>query len=268
MSKGISAGWRGGGWSSTPRSARTAVWESEPCALWCGCCTARLTVRPWLLRPASLTGCGLTLRKARRLATGDRAAKNRRADPTTETELLARARMGDVQAFERLAAVHTDHLYTVVLRLVSDREEAEDVVQEALLRAWRGIGRFQGRSLFFTWLYRIAVNEANRALERRSRTGTSVQAEEQAVQLPAPAHLEPAHQAERHDLQDALERAIGGLAPAYRTALVLRDIEGLSTREAAKIAGVGEAAFKSRLHQARLKVRSALGDDTLVAAAP
>ncbi len=186
----------------------------------------------------------------------------------TEAELVGRARAGDVEAFERLAGVHTDHLYTVVLRLVGDRAEAEDVVQETLLRAWRGIGRFQGRSLFFTWLYRIAINEANRALEKRFRAGRSVQVNEEAVQLAAPARQEPANQAEQAELHAALEAAIAELAPAYRTAFVLRDIEGFSTREAAEIAEIGEAAFKSRLHQARLKVRAVVGDVALTADVP
>jgi RNA polymerase sigma-70 factor, ECF subfamily len=159
-------------------------------------------------------------------------------------------------------------VYTVVLRLVGDRAEAEDVVQETLLRAWRGIGGFQGRSLFFTWLYRIAVNEANRALEKRWRAGRSIPVDEDAVQLPAPASQEPAQRAEQHELRDALAGAIASLAPAYRSALVLRDIEGFSTREAAEIVGIGEAAFKSRLHQARLRVRAVIGDEALVAGVP
>ena len=181
-----------------------------------------------------------------------------------ETELIARAGAGDVDAFERLAGAHTDQLFTVVLRLLGDRSEAEDVVQEALLRAWRGIGRFQGRSMFFTWLYRIAVNEANRTLEKRSRRGRSIDVEDDSLILPAPTPEQPANQAERRELRRALDHAIAELSAPYRTALVLRDIEGLSTREAAEIVGVGEAAFKSRLHQARLRVRAALGDETLV----
>ncbi|MGI8715859.1 MAG: RNA polymerase sigma factor [Solirubrobacteraceae bacterium] len=191
--------------------------------------------------------------------------RSNRPRDLTESELVTRAQAGDVEAFECLASAHADHLYTVVVRLVGDRGEAEDVVQEALLRAWRGIRRFQGRSMFFTWLYRIAVNEANRALEKRSRGGRSVDVEDNSVVLPAPAHQDPARQAEQHELHAALDRAIGDLGLPYRTALVLRDVEGLSTREAAKIVGIGEAAFKSRLHQARLHVRAVLGDETLVA---
>jgi RNA polymerase sigma-70 factor (ECF subfamily) len=186
---------------------------------------------------------------------------------TPERELIDRAQAGDVAAFEALAGVHADRLYAVVLRFVGDGCEAEDVLQETLLRAWRGIGRFQGRAMVFTWLYRIAVNESNRALERRVRRRATVAVDEEAVQLPAPPHEGPADQAEQQELREALELAIAKLSPTYRTALVLRDVEGLSTREAAKIAGIGEAAFKSRLHQARLKVRASVGDGALVAAA-
>ncbi len=183
----------------------------------------------------------------------------------TESETVSRAQSGDVAAFERLAGAHTDRLYVVVLRLTGDLGEAEDVLQETLLRAWRGIGRFQVRSLFSTWLYRIAVNEANRALEKRSRSGRPVPVDDPAVQLPAPAGEEPAIRAEHRELHEALDAAIAALDPLYRAALILRDVEGLSTREAAEIAGVGESAFKSRLHQARLKVRALVGDEVLTA---
>jgi RNA polymerase sigma-70 factor (ECF subfamily) len=185
---------------------------------------------------------------------------------TPESELIRRACDGDMVAFERLTGAHADRLYAVVLRLVGDRREAEDVVQETLLRAWRGLARFQGRSMYFTWLYRIAVNEANRALEKRSRRGPSIPIDDQELQLPAPPHEGPPGRAEQQELRRALDRAIAELAPVYRTALVLRDVEGLSTREAAEIVDIGEAAFKSRLHQARLKVRAMLGDEALVGA--
>ncbi|HEX3511908.1 MAG TPA: sigma-70 family RNA polymerase sigma factor [Solirubrobacteraceae bacterium] len=182
-----------------------------------------------------------------------------------EDDLIVHAKAGDLNAFEQLAGAHADRLYTVALRLVGDRDEAEDVVQETLLRAWRGIGSFQGHAMIFTWLYRITVNESNRTLERRARRGTTVPVDDEVVQIAAPAHHGPARRAESKELRDALALAIADLQPPYRTALVLRDIEGLSTREAAKIVGVGEAAFKSRLHQARLRVRTELGDAALIA---
>ena len=132
-----------------------------------------------------------------------------------------------------------------------------------MLRAWRGIGRFHGRSLFFTWLYRIAINEANRSLEKGYRRAKSVPIDDEALQLAAAAKDEPSRQVEHAELRDALSRAMAGLPPAYRTAIVLRDVEGLSTQQAAEIAGVGQAAFKSRLHQARHRLRVAIGDEAL-----
>ncbi len=87
----------------------------------------------------------------------------------TEASLLARAQAGDVAAFERLSGAYADRLFMLLFRLLGDRAEAEDVAQEVMLRAWRGISRFRGQSSFFTWLYRIAVNEANRALDKRAR---------------------------------------------------------------------------------------------------
>jgi RNA polymerase sigma-70 factor (ECF subfamily) len=181
----------------------------------------------------------------------------------TEASLLARAQAGDVAAFERLSSAYADRLFMLLLRLLGDRAEAEDVAQEVMLRAWRGITRFRGQSSYFTWLYRIAVNEANRALEKRARHPAGVTLGADELQLPAPAALDPSRQAENSELRQALGRALADLPLPLRTALVLRDVEGLSTQEAAEIAGVGEAAFKSRLHQARLRVRAAIGDEAL-----
>ena len=188
------------------------------------------------------------------------------ADPATEAELIARAQAGDVAAFERLSGAYADRLFMLLLRLLGDRGEAEDVAQEVMLRAWRGIGQFRGRSSYFTWLYRIAMNEANRALEKRARRAPGVSLGPDELQLPAPAADEPSRQAEANELRMALSQALAELPPPLRAAIVLRDVEGLSTQEAAEIAGVGQAAFKSRLHQARLRVRSAIGDQVLATA--
>ena len=184
----------------------------------------------------------------------------------TETGLVARAQAGDMHAFEQLASAHADRLFAVLLRLLGDRAEAEDVAQEVLLRAWRGISRFHGRSLFFTWLYRIAVNEANRSLDKNARRPVTVPLDEGVLGVPAPAGGEPSRRVEQLELREALDKALRELPLTYRTAIVLRDVEGLCTRDAAEITGVSEAAFKSRLHQARLKVRAALGDDALIKA--
>ena len=186
-------------------------------------------------------------------------------DPAdTEASLVARAQAGDVTAFERLSGTYADRVFMLLLRLLGDRGEAEDVAQEVMLRAWRGIDRFRGQSSYFTWLYRIAVNEANRALEQRARRPAGVSIGTGELQLPAPAAHDPSRQAENSELRRALGQALAQLPPALRTAIVLRDVEGLSTQEAAEIAGVAQAAFKSRLHQARLRVRAAIGDQALL----
>ena len=186
----------------------------------------------------------------------------------TEANLIARAQAGDVTAFERLSSPYADRLFMLLLRLLGDRLEAEDVAQEVLLRAWRGITSFRGQSSYFTWLYRIAVNEANRALERSARRPADVPLSARELQLPASPADEPPRQAENSELRRALSQALAELPPALRTAVVLRDVEGLSTQEAAAIAGVSQAAFKSRLHQARLSVRAAIGNEILETAAP
>jgi RNA polymerase sigma-70 factor, ECF subfamily len=181
----------------------------------------------------------------------------------TEASLLTRAQAGDVAAFERLSSGYADRLFMLLLRLLGDRGEAEDVAQEVMLRAWQGITRFRGQSSYFTWLYRIAVNEANRALEKRARRPAGVPIGADELQLPTSPADEPSRQAENNELRQALSRALAQLPPPLRTAIVLRDVEGLSTQEAAEIAGIGQAAFKSRLHQARLHVRAAIGDRAL-----
>jgi RNA polymerase sigma factor (sigma-70 family) len=182
----------------------------------------------------------------------------------TEAGLVARARAGDMDAFEQLAGAHADRLFALLLRLLGDRAEAEDVAQEVMLRAWRGLGRFHGQSLFFTWLYRIAVNEANRSLEKSSRRPACVPIDADAVQVPSAARDQPSRRLEQAELREALSQALADLAPDHRAAIVLRDVEGLSTQAAAQITGIGQAAFKSRLHQARLQVRAAIGDDALI----
>jgi RNA polymerase sigma-70 factor, ECF subfamily len=194
-------------------------------------------------------------------------AETRAPDPAeTEASLLARAQAGDVTAFERLSGRYADRLFMLLLRLLGDRGEAEEAAQEVMLRAWRAISRFRGQSSYFTWLYRIAVNEANRVLEKRGRRPATVPIGPDELRLPASPADDPARQAENSELRRALAQALAQLPPALRTAIVLRDVEGFSTQEAAEIAGVGQAAFKSRLHQARLRVRAAIGDQSLVTA--
>jgi RNA polymerase sigma-70 factor (ECF subfamily) len=176
-----------------------------------------------------------------------------------EGDLVARARDGDRDAFEQLVLMHADRLYAVVLRTCASRDDAEEVVQETFLRAWRGLRRFEGRSQFFTWLYRIAINEARRGHERRRGRPQTAPLADAAGEVPD-ERAGPHARAQTHELRGALERAILALPLDYRMPLVLRDVEGLSTAQAAAVMELGEAAFKSRLHRARMAVREAVED--------
>ncbi len=146
-----------------------------------------------------------------------------------------------------------DRLYAVVLRFSATEADAEEATQEAFLRAWRNIDRFRGEARFFTWLYRIGVNEAKRILERRPPPGRVLSVEDQPIEAEAPG---PQARAESGDLRDVLDDALRRLPEKYRAAVVLRDVEGLSTSEAAEVLGLREAAFKSRLDRGRMALRA------------
>lgn len=178
------------------------------------------------------------------------------AGPTDRT-LVAAAQRGDRAAFEQLVVRHAESLHRVVRRLVANDHDAREVAQETFVRAWRGIGRFKGDAEFFTWLYRIGVNEAHRhqAAQARAQHATSIEMLAAEPRDPGPG---PASAAEHQALRAALDEAIAALHPEYRAALVLRDIEGLSTQEIAQVLGLREAALKSRLHRARMQVRAAV----------
>ncbi|HTP23002.1 MAG TPA: sigma-70 family RNA polymerase sigma factor [Solirubrobacteraceae bacterium] len=180
--------------------------------------------------------------------------------PSSENELIRRARGGDEEAFAGLVMLHADRVLGALRRFGLDASEADEVAQEVFLRAWRGLPRFEGRSQFSTWLYRIAFNEAQRRLARRPppRAEADPDRDDPVVSLPESPNLGPEAQTLDHEFEQTLERALEQLPMEWRAAVVLRDIEGLSTHEAAEIVGVGEAAFKSRLHRGRMQLRALL----------
>ena len=191
-----------------------------------------------------------------RVAGIEQRVRRRVDDP--DGALVLRAQGGDREAFEELVRRHADRLYAVVRRLGLSREAAQEVTQESFLRAWRGIAAFHGQALFFTWLYRIGVNEAKRRLEREPARALLGSLDEEGAPEPSDVRDEPHARVTQAELRGALAEAVRALPPKYRAPLILRDIENLSTAEAAAILGLGEAAFKSRLHRARVAVREAI----------
>lgn len=175
--------------------------------------------------------------------------------PASEESLVQRARHGDMAAFGELVMRHADRLFASLRRFGLDDAEAQEVAQETFLRAWRGLAGFEGRSSFFTWLYRIGFNEAHRRLARRPAAGSVVSSDLHPVGEIADARPGPAARAETAELRAALARALGELPVELRAPVLLRDVEGLSTKQAAAILDLGEAAFKSRLHRGRMALR-------------
>lgn len=182
--------------------------------------------------------------------------------PTSEHALLQRARTGDQDAFARLVEIHAERIYAALRRFGLDANEADEVSQEVFLRAWRGLPRFQERAQLSTWLYRIAFNEAQRRLSRRAAPRLEPDPDpdrsDPILALPESPALEPEAQTLGREFDLVLERALAQLPMDWRAAVVLRDVEGLSTKEAADIVGVRQAAFKSRLHRGRMQLRALL----------
>lgn len=170
-----------------------------------------------------------------------------------EAELVARCLQGDLHAFEAIYRQHSIALFSLALRMLGNQSDAEDLLQEIFLNAYRKLGSYQGRSALGTWLYRLAVN---RCLDHL-RSGAS-QKQSITWSLEEQANLDPSAPADGTTERLDLERAIVQLPHSYRAAFVLYDIEGFGHREVANILGVAEGTSKSLVHKARLKLRELL----------
>ncbi len=145
----------------------------------------------------------------------------------------------------------------MLFRITRDPETAHDALQDALLRAWQNIDRFQSRSSFFTWMTRIAINETYRTMRREDAARALPLDDAVGERIPGWGNR-PDELFESREFLAATDAALGRLPLEYREAVVLRDIEGLSTSETAEILGVGERALKSRLHRGRMALRREL----------
>jgi RNA polymerase sigma-70 factor (ECF subfamily) len=185
-------------------------------------------------------------------------------EATDELSLVKAAKAGSIEAFEQLIRRYDRNVFRIAQHITQNREDAEDVVQDAFLKAFQNLQGFQEQSRFYTWLVRIAVNEALMKLRKR-RTGKivsldeDVQTEEDSVPREvADWSPNPEQLYNQAELKDILEKTIQGLPAGFRTVFVLRDVEGLSTEETAEALNLSIPAVKSRLLRARLQLRNRL----------
>ncbi|GAA2384042.1 RNA polymerase sigma factor SigM [Streptomyces glaucosporus] len=176
------------------------------------------------------------------------------SSPPGDRELLDRHVAGDPHAFGEIVRRHRDRLWAVALRVLGDREEAADAVQDALVSAYRAAHTFRGQSAVTTWLHRITVNAClDRARKAASRRTSSIAEPERLEQLLEP-HESAAVPAERRDLHRQLIAALSELPPEQRAALVLVDMQGYPVAEAARILGVAVGTVKSRCARGRARL--------------
>ncbi|MEX1009106.1 MAG: sigma-70 family RNA polymerase sigma factor [Acidimicrobiia bacterium] len=175
--------------------------------------------------------------------------------------LVVAAREGDRPAFDELVRRTYVDTYTLALRLTAHEEDARDVVQEAYLRAWKGLPRFRGDAQFSTWMYRITANAAYTLVKRRHRHRTEAldAMVEEPIELRSDAQPEGA--AESAALLVRLSGALQELPPKLRVLVVLKDVYGLSHEEVAVELGISVPAAKVRLHRGRRRLRDLLYDD-------
>ncbi len=178
------------------------------------------------------------------------------AAPAAESaELVERARVGDAGAFERLLRAHERQVVSTAWRLLGRLEDAEDAAQEVFLRLYRHLGRFDARRALEPWLYRVTVNVC-RDLGRRQRRWPAPLEDSPEVGRMAASGPDPAARAALEEERRIVEEALRTLAEKERAALVLRDVEGLSTRQVAEVLGSKEVTVRSQICRARVKIKN------------
>ena len=182
-----------------------------------------------------------------------------RVQSTEENWLVQRAGRGDSAAFEQLMEAHESRMYAVALRMCGNREDAQDCLQEAMIRIYRAMGSFKGQSSFATWAYRITMNSCLDELRRRkNRQATSLDALLDVGFSPADEVNTPERYSLAEEKKRALERAIAELPEDMKAAVVLRDVQGLSYEEIADALQANVGTIKSRISRGREKLRQIL----------
>jgi len=176
-----------------------------------------------------------------------------------EETILAKARQGDADAFEQLVVPYERKLYAVCLRMMASPQDAQDALQDAMLRMWGGLRDFDERARFATWAYRVATNACLDALRKqKNRAASSLEALEEAGYLPEDPTPSPEDRVIQSTRRQAVRDALNELPPDARAALILRDIQGESYEQVAEALGLTLGTVKSRIHRAREKLAGLL----------
>ena len=183
-------------------------------------------------------------------------------DMRSDAEIVQAVLGGDVNAFEALVLRYQKKVYNTVLRLTGDSVQAEDLSQEVFLKIFRGLSSFRGESSFSTYIYRVAANTAIDALRRREAPTVSLSAENEEgeefeLALPDPGPL-PVELLESRERRQAIRAAIDALPEHHRTVILLRELDGMSYQDIAKVMGLTEGTVKSRINRARARLRQLL----------
>ena len=184
----------------------------------------------------------------------------------TEDFSLEALRKGDRAEFARLVEAYSGVIYRLAVKMLDDTQDAEDVLQETFIKAYRHLPNFDGRSSLSTWLYRIAANEALMMIRKRRNVTVSLDEttevgdhEVEPVQIVDWCCM-PEAELVSSEARHTMQQAIDALPPTLRAVFVLRDIEGLSTQETGDVLNLSEAAVKTRLSRARMRLRELLSE--------
>lgn len=173
-----------------------------------------------------------------------------RARAWTDEEVVERVKAGETALYEILMRRYNQRLYRVTVAILRDGAEAEDVMQDSYVRAYEHLGQFEGRAPFATWLTRIAVHEALARIRRSGRYTPLEEREDEEISMNmVDATPDPEENAAHAETSELLEAAVLGLPEPYRAVVMLRDVEEMSTREAAEVLEISEENVKVRLHR-------------------
>ena len=194
------------------------------------------------------------------------ARQEKKEQARRDAELVRRARRGDVAAYDRLVEIYQTRVYGLIYNMTGNREDAEDLTQDVFIRAYKALPNFSGRSSFYTWIYRIAVNRTINFLKQRNRVKRLSLDDVDLGLERDPAYVEisgrnsPARDLSITELQERLNKALQTLSEKHRTVVVLHDIQGVPHEEISRMLHCSPGTVRSRLFYARQLLQAELQD--------